>query len=444
MTQLVTYYETLQISRTASPSIIKAAYKTLSQKYHPDKNLDSLDVANGNMKRLNEAYTVLSDPNRRIVYDAAIRDKEQELDGQAHRTATQNAKHGYSVPPHPREGTRQYGGTANHSNETSRRERQEGKSRFEHKRSGSQSAHTEQWTPDQKPKVNIFTAFFVGFAEGVRGKQSGVTTGTPPPKKHKRATLTFWHCVAFCLVGAWILARDTAGRLKTGHLDMPVHKLMFDPGFLGMMASSLIALLAAATIGSIAAALFTRARGLAASFGFAFAVALFALLLVGGEISDTEHRVLSSSASQGIALPTTSSPTPNQATSNSSQQPTLSSSAYDQAIREIEMRHPQLNPDLPAFDRELTQAVLDRFRAYVASGMQNVPAIRRAVADADASGWLRSPRPAALPTAITNDSTTPRSTLWPRPTDSQVKRICEYKGVMTDDDYIACGIIPPR
>lgn len=71
-----TYYDTLQVSRHASSSVIKAAYRALSQRHHPDKNPGSIEVAQRNMKRLNEAYEVLADPQRRKAYDAHIEQTE--------------------------------------------------------------------------------------------------------------------------------------------------------------------------------------------------------------------------------------------------------------------------------------------------------------------------------------------------------------------------------
>lgn len=61
------HYETLSVSRNAPPEVIRAAYKALSQKWHPDKNA-STDAANA-MKALNAAYDQLSDPARRRAYD---------------------------------------------------------------------------------------------------------------------------------------------------------------------------------------------------------------------------------------------------------------------------------------------------------------------------------------------------------------------------------------
>ncbi|MDD3352256.1 J domain-containing protein [Zoogloea sp.] len=71
-----TYYDTLQVSKVASDSVIRAAYKTLCQKYHPDKYPDAVK-AHTYMQRINTAYEVLSDPVRRAAYDKALADHEQ-------------------------------------------------------------------------------------------------------------------------------------------------------------------------------------------------------------------------------------------------------------------------------------------------------------------------------------------------------------------------------
>lgn len=68
------YYEILQVHPSAEPEVIKAAYRKLAQKYHPDRNPSS--QANSYMKRLNLAYEVLSDPARRARYDKAYRTKK--------------------------------------------------------------------------------------------------------------------------------------------------------------------------------------------------------------------------------------------------------------------------------------------------------------------------------------------------------------------------------
>lgn len=72
-----TLYDVLQVSRNADPEIIKAAYKSLAQRYHPDKNTDNPD-AEKHLKEIDRAYEVLSDPVKRAGYDAALADDDEE------------------------------------------------------------------------------------------------------------------------------------------------------------------------------------------------------------------------------------------------------------------------------------------------------------------------------------------------------------------------------
>lgn len=62
------YYQTLGVNRDASQDQIKRAYRKLAQKYHPDRNKDDPD-AQSKFARINEAYEVLSDPEKRKKYD---------------------------------------------------------------------------------------------------------------------------------------------------------------------------------------------------------------------------------------------------------------------------------------------------------------------------------------------------------------------------------------
>lgn len=61
------YYEALGVPRNAGQAEVKRAFRRLAMKYHPDRNQN--DGAEGQFKEINEAYEVLSDPERRAVYD---------------------------------------------------------------------------------------------------------------------------------------------------------------------------------------------------------------------------------------------------------------------------------------------------------------------------------------------------------------------------------------
>lgn len=65
--QFQDYYQALGVSREASAEDIKKAFRKLARKYHPDVSKEP--DAEQRMKEVNEAYAVLSDPQRRAAYD---------------------------------------------------------------------------------------------------------------------------------------------------------------------------------------------------------------------------------------------------------------------------------------------------------------------------------------------------------------------------------------
>ncbi|KTC90638.1 molecular chaperone DnaJ [Fluoribacter dumoffii] len=62
------YYELLEVSRTASDAEIKKAYRRLAMKYHPDRNPGD-SAAEEKFKEIQNAYSILSDPQKRSAYD---------------------------------------------------------------------------------------------------------------------------------------------------------------------------------------------------------------------------------------------------------------------------------------------------------------------------------------------------------------------------------------
>jgi DnaJ-class molecular chaperone len=89
-------YIVLGVSRTASSKEIKSAYRQLAKKFHPDKNQGS-KIAEENFKEIQDAYTVLSNSEKRKNYDLkfayAADDRQQKryapYTGNAHKYAQQ-------------------------------------------------------------------------------------------------------------------------------------------------------------------------------------------------------------------------------------------------------------------------------------------------------------------------------------------------------------------
>src|ERR687895_1999091 len=61
-------YKTLGVDRKAGDDEIKKAYRKLARKYHPDTNPDDA-TAEEKFKEVQEAYSILSDPDKRKAYD---------------------------------------------------------------------------------------------------------------------------------------------------------------------------------------------------------------------------------------------------------------------------------------------------------------------------------------------------------------------------------------
>ncbi len=73
------YYDILQVNKNASPEIIEKAYKVLAKKYHPDlQPEENKKQAEDILKEINEAYEVLSNPEKRQNYNASLLQEEQQ------------------------------------------------------------------------------------------------------------------------------------------------------------------------------------------------------------------------------------------------------------------------------------------------------------------------------------------------------------------------------
>jgi len=87
------YYKILRVDVDAEPEVIRAAYRQLCKLYHPD--VCSSPLAKVKLQDINEAYSVLSAPNRRSEYDREYR---------CHSQATSDSR-GFTEPPSPPKST---------------------------------------------------------------------------------------------------------------------------------------------------------------------------------------------------------------------------------------------------------------------------------------------------------------------------------------------------
>ena len=67
------YYDILQVNKNASPEVIEKVYKLLAKKYHPDlQDLENKQQSEEILKKINEAYEVLSNPEKKAIYDKTL------------------------------------------------------------------------------------------------------------------------------------------------------------------------------------------------------------------------------------------------------------------------------------------------------------------------------------------------------------------------------------
>jgi len=87
MTTNKNHYQVLELDARASDEEIKKAYKRLARTYHPDLNPKRRITAEDRFKRLQQAYSVLSDPTTREQYDQSIGISRDEAVDSAQTTA---------------------------------------------------------------------------------------------------------------------------------------------------------------------------------------------------------------------------------------------------------------------------------------------------------------------------------------------------------------------
>src|SRR3989338_7177866 len=63
------FYDLLEVKKDATESEIRSSYRKLARKWHPDRNPDNVAEAEAKFKRISKAYEVLTDAQKRKIYD---------------------------------------------------------------------------------------------------------------------------------------------------------------------------------------------------------------------------------------------------------------------------------------------------------------------------------------------------------------------------------------
>jgi len=103
-----THYDLMNVSEGALDEVIRAAYRVLARRYHPDRNGNSSSSVE-RMQALNEAYDVLTDPVRRRQYDEMLRGerlRQSRMQAAFQAQATYQTPAGRSQPHFVRRSTR--------------------------------------------------------------------------------------------------------------------------------------------------------------------------------------------------------------------------------------------------------------------------------------------------------------------------------------------------
>lgn len=92
------FYKILEISRDADSDTIRRAYKKQAMKWHPDKNPNNIEEAQARFQEIAEAYEVLSDPEKKQLYDL-YGEEGLAAGGNPNSSHSSNYSRGYSFNP---------------------------------------------------------------------------------------------------------------------------------------------------------------------------------------------------------------------------------------------------------------------------------------------------------------------------------------------------------
>jgi hypothetical protein len=109
----MTYYDLLEVSPSASVEVVRAAYKSLMQRYHPDKNPGNTHAAE-RAARVAQAYDVIINPEKRTAYDLSLKARAIERARAAAGPGAVTSRRGVAPASRPRSAVPRAGAKASH------------------------------------------------------------------------------------------------------------------------------------------------------------------------------------------------------------------------------------------------------------------------------------------------------------------------------------------
>ncbi|MCC2636565.1 MAG: molecular chaperone DnaJ [Moraxellaceae bacterium] len=439
-----THYENLQVVESASDEVIRGAYKYLSQKYHPDKNPDNREMAERVFKILNEAHDVLSNPEKRRLHDEWIAQmRASEVAGDAHSS---------------RESARpQKEAERNHPTDTS----------------SSVEAARRPYSPGVL-KVSWFVlvllcagfmTFLVTFAIFFEHWQSQILP-------------LFVFFAVFTRYAYLKLKSAKAGYLLDDNwVDGFIFRILdrLSPANWPVL-PVLVGCLAWIGVGYAFAESGSFSFVLGQAFAYGAPAGLTILVLAGilsfipyvQENLDVKWMVILFSAAgvvffqlrDHLAVEKLEERQAEVASSlphvsgDSSRSPINSGhnalTDYDTMLGELERKHPAINPDSPRFDPAVTEKVANAMSVWQARGLPKEQALRMAVDEVIYGAGLKREQAGAR-TEVTQSAVQQGGNRKGRGAEDSAQYSgggstypdCEFKNVMTNEDWIKCGRTPP-
>jgi curved DNA-binding protein CbpA len=205
-----THYDNLQIKENASDAVIRAAYRALSQKYHPDRNPNNPEQYTQIMGMINKAYQVLSDPELRAKHDRWIKvKKEQYTSGNL------------QTPVKP-----QYNDTTSPA-------------------SSSAGSFDQTWKDLGDSRASRSAVRNPKF---FKRNKNETPSGDQNPGVKPKQELTLLQVLACCIVGGWFITLASKAYHNSSLVHKAWHELIIDDYFLSLFVFRTAVLMGAASI----------------------------------------------------------------------------------------------------------------------------------------------------------------------------------------------------